>query len=138
VVVAFRILPPALLRIPPKGAVNLHASLLPKYRGAAPIHWAIINGERETGCTVFKLDKKVDTGAIIAQSTTKIGKNETTGDLYGRLKKQGANLLIHSLADIEKGDDTAASQDHSKATPAPKLFIQDCKIDFHQPAQKVH
>ena len=97
VVVAFKILPPNLLEIPKLGSVNLHASLLPKYRGAAPIHWAIINGEKETGCTVFFLDKSVDTGKIISQSSTPIGPDETTGELYERLKNLGANLLTQSV-----------------------------------------
>lgn len=138
VVVAFRILPPSILALPAKGSINLHASLLPKYRGAAPIHWAIINGEEETGCTIFMLDKNVDTGKIIAQSTTEIGQNETTGDLYNRLQKQGAELLLEAVNDIESGDHKVISQNHSEATPAPKLFSQDCKINFHQPAQKIH
>lgn len=88
-VVAFKILPTSALEIPLKGAVNLHASLLPKYRGAAPIHWAIMKGEEKTGNSVIKLNETVDSGAILAQSSTEIGKNETTGDLYERLKDRG-------------------------------------------------
>lgn len=137
-VVAFRILPPAVLEIPLKGSVNLHASLLPKYRGAAPIHWAIINGERRTGCTVFMLDETVDTGKIVMQSTTEIGDNETTGDLYNRLKIQGADLLVGAIDQIETGHFSPITQDEPKATPAPKLFTEDCKIDFHQSARDVH
>lgn len=138
VVVAFRILPPEILELPDKGSINLHASLLPKYRGAAPIHWAIINGEDETGCTVFFLDEQVDTGLILKQEKTPIGKNETTGDLYERLKIIGCNLLLESLDAIESGNYTTREQDHSKATPAPKLYTEDCKIDFHKPAEEVH
>ncbi|WP_138431584.1 methionyl-tRNA formyltransferase [Fodinibius saliphilus] len=138
VVVAFRILPPKVLTLPQKGSVNLHASLLPKYRGAAPIHWAIINGEDETGCTIFFLDENVDTGEIIKQEKTPIGPNETTGDLYGRLKKLGSNTLLEAVEEIDKETYETVSQEHSEATPAPKLFTDDCKIDFNQPAPKVH
>lgn len=138
VVVAFRILPSKLLELPSKGSVNLHASLLPKYRGAAPIHWSIINGEEKTGCTIFFLDEKVDTGQIIKQQETEIGPNETTGDLYKRLKKMGSELLAEAVEDIDQEAYELRPQNHDLATPAPKLFTQDCKIDFNQPAQKVH
>ncbi|HET6528556.1 MAG TPA: methionyl-tRNA formyltransferase [Balneolaceae bacterium] len=138
VVVAFRILPADVLELPSKGAVNLHASLLPKYRGAAPIHWAVMNGEEKTGCTIFWLDEKVDTGQIIKQRATEIGPNETTGDLYERLKKMGSELLMDAVEEIALGTAQASPQTHKKATPAPKLFTDDCRIDFHQPAQKVH
>lgn len=138
VVVAFRILPSKLLQLPSKGSVNLHASLLPKYRGAAPIHWSIINGEEKTGCTIFFLDEKVDTGQIIKQQETEIGPNETTGDLYKRLKKMGSELLAEAVEDIDQEAYELRPQNHDLATPAPKLFTQDCKIDFNQPAQKVH
>jgi len=138
VVVAFRILPRHVLEIPSKGSVNLHASLLPKYRGAAPIHWAIMNGEEKTGCTVFFLDEKVDTGAIIKQEATPIGPNETTGDLYERLKNMGSELLLESINEIEDGSCTLTPQDHSEATPAPKLFTEDCRVDFDNPAGEIH
>lgn len=138
VVVAFRILPPSVLKIPNMGSINLHASLLPKYRGAAPIHWAVINGEKETGCTVFFLDKKVDTGVIINQQKTDIGPNETTGDVYNRLKKMGGKLLLHSVDEIAHDSYSTLKQDDGKATKAPKLYTDDCKIDFNQPAQQVH
>ncbi|WP_428235237.1 methionyl-tRNA formyltransferase [Gracilimonas sp.] len=138
VVVAFRILPTSVLSIPKKGSINLHASLLPKYRGAAPIHWAIINGEEETGCTVFFLDEKVDTGNIILQQKTKIGDNETTGELYNRLRDMGSELLLESIHKIDSEDYTLSAQDHSIATPAPKLFRDDCHIDFNKPAADVH
>lgn len=138
VVVAFRILPKKILRIPAKGSVNLHASLLPKYRGAAPIHWAVINGEEKTGCTVFFLDEKVDTGSIIKQSETPIGPNETTGDLYGRLKEMGSELLLEAVKEIENGTYSLTPQDDSKATPAPKLFTEDCRIDFDGHAVTIH
>lgn len=138
VVVAFRILPTSVLSIPKKGSINLHASLLPKYRGAAPIHWAIINGEEETGCTVFFLDEKVDTGNIILQQKTEIGDNETTGELYNRLRDMGSELLLESIHKIDSEDYTLSAQDHSIATPAPKLFRDDCHIDFNKPAADVH
>lgn len=138
VVVAFRILPENILAIPSRGSVNLHASLLPKYRGAAPIHHAVMNGETETGCTVFMLDKDVDTGQIITQKATPIGKNETTGDVYNRLKKMGSDILVEAIDGIEKNEYELQAQDHSKATPAPKLFTEDCKVSFGQTAQEVH
>lgn len=138
VVVAFRILPPAILEIPAKGAVNLHASLLPKYRGAAPIHWAVMNGEKETGCTVFFLDEQVDTGQIICQQQISIGKNETTGDIYERLKHMGSSLLLEAVDAIEKETYTTTKQNEAQATGAPKLFSEDCKIDFNMPARQVH
>lgn len=138
VVVAFRILPPEVLKLPGKGSINLHASLLPKYRGAAPIHWAVINGEEKTGCTIFFLDEEVDTGKIIKQKETPIGPNETTGDVYERLKKLGSDLVLEAVSEIDRGTYRVVSQDDEQATPAPKLFTDDCKVDFHQSAQKVH
>lgn len=138
VVVAFRILPASILEIPTIGSVNLHASLLPKYRGAAPIHWAIIQGEKETGCSVFFLDEKVDTGKIIAQNRTVIDLLETTGDVYNRLKESGADLLVQSINQIADGTVEAAAQNHELATPAPKLFKENTRIDFSKPADVVH
>lgn len=138
VVVAFRILPPNVLSIPKLGSINLHASLLPKYRGAAPIHWAVINGEKETGCTIFFLNEKVDTGKIIGQVKTDIGPMETTGDIYNRLKNLGANLLVDMVNQIAEGKTEPVAQNDEKATPAPKLFNENTRINFHQPASKVH
>ncbi|MFP8487491.1 methionyl-tRNA formyltransferase [Gracilimonas sp. Q87] len=138
VVVAFRILPDHILEIPEIGSVNLHASLLPKYRGAAPIHWAIMNGEKETGCTIFFLDEKVDTGNILLQKSTEIGQNETTGELYGRLRDMGSELILEALDLIDSGEYELKPQDHQKATPAPKLFKEDCHVDFNRPAIEVH
>ncbi|MCW9708003.1 methionyl-tRNA formyltransferase [Fodinibius salsisoli] len=138
VVVAFRILPPRLLELPSKGSVNLHASLLPKYRGAAPIHWAVIEGEKQTGCSIFFLDEKVDTGNIIKQQTTPIGRNETTGEVYNRLKKMGSDLLVEAVEEIDQDSYTTTPQNHEEATPAPKLFKEDCKIDFDHPAEQIH
>ncbi|MDR9416958.1 MAG: methionyl-tRNA formyltransferase [Gracilimonas sp.] len=138
VVVAFRILPKSILQIPKIGSVNLHASLLPKYRGAAPIHWAVIQGEEKTGCSIFFLDEKVDTGNIILQESTAIGENETTGEVYERLMKMGSSLLVKAVDQIRKESYTLQSQDHHRATPAPKLFKEDCHIDFNLPARQVH
>jgi len=138
VVVAFRILPKSILEIPRIGSVNLHASLLPKYRGAAPIHWAIINGEEETGCTVFFLDEKVDTGNIITQEKISIFENETTGELYERLRDKGAELLLNSVEKIDGQDFNLQKQDDELATPAPKLFREDCHVDFNNPPEDVH
>ena len=138
VVVAFRILPNQVLSIPAIGSINLHASLLPKFRGAAPIHWAIINGEEETGCSVFFLDEKVDTGEIVAQFKTEIGPMETTGDLYDRLKVKGAELLKETVDQIAGGTTEGRAQNHEEATPAPKLFKENTKIDFNEPVKDVH
>lgn len=138
VVVAFRILPGEILKIPVKGSVNLHASLLPKYRGAAPIHWAIIRGEKETGCTVFFLNEKVDGGKVIGRCKTPIGFTETTGDLYDRLKMIGADLLVDSVNNIASGRIEEAIQDENEVTSAPKLSKENTKVDFHQSAYEVH
>lgn len=138
VVVAFKILPENILELPRVGSVNLHASLLPKYRGAAPIHWAIINGETETGCTVFFLDKGVDTGKIAGTVSTPIGPYETTGEVYNRLMDLGAALMVRCLNDIATDSIELSEQNHDKATPAPKLFKDNTRIDFELPAKKVH
>lgn len=138
VVAAFKILPKSLLRIPATGSINLHASLLPKYRGAAPIHWAIINGEKETGCSVFFLDENVDTGQIINQKKTPIGPSETTGDLYNRLKLEGAKLIEESVDLIAEGEVKTEIQNHHLATPAPKLFRDNTRVDFSKSAIAIH
>lgn len=138
VVVAFRILPSQILEIPTRGAINLHASLLPKYRGAAPIQWAIIRGEKETGCTVFFLNEKVDGGQIIAQKSTPIGKMETTGDLYERLKDMGSVLLKECVDQIADESYTLKTQNEEEVTSAPKLFKENTQIDFNKSANEVH
>ena len=138
VVVAFRVLPVSVLKIPKIGSVNLHASLLPKYRGAAPIHWAIINGEEKTGCTIFFLDEKVDTGNIILQQETEIGWEETTGDLYERLRMMGSDALLEAVEKIANSEYTLQSQNDAEATPAPKLFNDHCHINFGQTVDEVH
>lgn len=138
VVVAFRILPQEILDIPRIGSVNLHASLLPRYRGAAPIHWAVISGEKKTGCTVFFLEQQVDAGQILSQVETAIGPNETTGEVYERLKMMGADLLLEAVGDIASGDYETVVQNDEAASPAPKLFSKDCRLDFSKTASAVH
>ncbi len=138
VVVAFKILPESILQIPGEGAINLHASLLPKYRGAAPIHHAVMNGETETGCTVFFLNKGIDTGNIIEQRKTPVGVDETTGDVYERLMELGSELLRDCVDSIAAGTAEAKPQPDAPATRAPKLYKERCQIDFDQPAEQVH
>lgn len=138
VVVAFRILPPVVLEQGRMGAVNLHASLLPKYRGAAPIHHAILHGESETGCTIFKLNEKMDAGQIIARVKVPIGPNDTTGDLYQRLSIEGATLLKDAVEQIENQQANFQTQDESLACPAPKVFTEHGHLDIQKPADQVH
>lgn len=138
VVVAFKILPESLLELPGKGAINLHASLLPKYRGAAPIHWSVINGDEQTGCTVFFLEKSVDTGNVMGQVKTPIKPNETTGDVYNRLQVIGAELLVECVNQIAANSFTLSAQDDAEATPAPKLFKNNTKLNFGDSAQNIH
>jgi methionyl-tRNA formyltransferase len=137
VVVAFRILPPRLFAIPRLGSINLHASLLPKYRGAAPINWAIINGESETGVTTFFLEEKVDTGGIILQCTTPIAPDEDAGSLHDRLAALGAAAVLDTVRLIEQGKANPQPQAHTAATAAPKIFKEDCRIDWSRPADRI-
>ena len=132
VVVAFRILPPEVYQLAPYGAVNAHASLLPKYRGAAPIHWAVYHGEKETGVTVFQIDKKVDTGNIILQEKIEILEEDTTGKLYDVLQKISADALLKALDMLESDKVEYLSQDDSLATPAPKVRPDTGKLDFNK------
>lgn len=139
VVVAFRMLPEAVWNMPPLGSINLHGSLLPNYRGAAPIHWAVINGEKETGVSTFFLKHQIDTGNIIAQAKTPIGKNETTGEIYNRLMNLGAGLLVQTLKEIDEGTFIEIPQDLSKESKhAPKIFKEDCLINWNDTAQNIH
>ncbi len=138
VVVAFRILPPEVFTIPEKGAFNLHASLLPKYRGAAPINWAIINGETETGVTTFFLEEQVDTGNIIMQARCPIGENETAGELHDKLAKIGAGVVVYTVRMIEQGRAETSPQDESLTSRAPKLTKKTGKINWTAPARNVH
>lgn len=133
VVVAFRMLPAAVFEMPAKGTFNLHASLLPQYRGAAPINWAVINGETETGVTTFFIEKQIDTGKIIHQKKVKIAANETAGTLHNNLMSVGADLVLKTVNDIANETYTITEQDHNLATKkAPKIFKEDCKIDWNK------
>jgi methionyl-tRNA formyltransferase len=138
VVVAFRILPPEVFTIPRLGSFNLHASLLPKYRGAAPINWALIQGEEETGVTTFFLQEKVDTGSILLQARLRIGLNETAGELHDRLANLGSQVVLQTVRTIEVGNVTVQPQDESLVSLAPKIFKEDCSIDWHKPSQQIH
>jgi methionyl-tRNA formyltransferase len=133
-VVAFRILPEAVFALPPLGTVNLHASLLPAYRGAAPINWAVMNGETKTGLTTFYIRKKVDTGDVIMQKAIDILPEESFGELHDRMAQMGADLLLETVNRIERGEATAIEQDDSLATPAPKITPEHCRIDWSKPA----
>ena len=138
VVVAFRILPAELYSMPPRGAFNLHASLLPRYRGAAPIQRAIMNGERETGVTTFFLKEKVDTGQIILRESTPIGEDENAGDLADRLANLGADVVVRTVQAIEQGATVPVAQREEDATSAPKILKEDCWIDWSKPSSVIH
>ena len=138
VVVAFKILPPAVYEAAKFGAFNLHGSLLPKYRGAAPIHHAVMAGERKTGVTTFLLKKEVDTGDIIMQREMEIGPDETTGDVHDRMMHIGADAAVETVRIIEAGRVSAVRQDDAVATPAPKVYREDGEIDWTEPAVRVH
>lgn len=137
IVIAFRILPRAVFSIPKLGTFNVHGSLLPKYRGAAPINWAIINGDNVTGLTSFLLDDKVDTGNILLNVKENINPNDTAGDLHDRLMMIAPKLTVDTVELLLSGDFTPEKQDESKATPAPKLFRDQLKIDFSKSALEV-
>ncbi len=141
VVVAFRILPEVVWNMPRLGTFNLHASLLPQYRGAAPLNWAVINGETITGVTTFLLDHNVDTGKIFFQRKTHIGVNDTVGDIHDRLMKTGAGLVLETVDALAEGEVQAIPQSelfHNKnLKPAPKIFKEDCKIDWLKKVQEV-
>ena len=138
-VVAYgRILPQRVLDIPQKGCINIHASLLPDYRGSAPYQWAVLDGKAETGVTAMYLCREMDAGDMIDTAKTPIGENETAGELLDRLAVLGADLLHKTLCAIENGTAKAVPQDHSKATYAPMLDKTMCPIDFQKSARKVH
>lgn len=138
VVVAFRILPEDVFMMPPAGCINLHASLLPQYRGAAPINWAIINGERETGLTTFFIQKRVDTGNVILQEKIPIGSDETFEEMHDKMAEIGAALLLKTIDLIEAGQAQPLLQDSSLATPAPKLSPEMGRIDWDKSAVQIH
>ncbi|GAB2826431.1 methionyl-tRNA formyltransferase [Ferruginibacter profundus] len=161
IVVAFRMLPEVVWNMPPMGSVNLHGSLLPQYRGAAPINWAVINGEKETGVTTFKLKHEIDTGDILLQQSFPIGENDTAGDVHDTMKEIGAQLLVRTVKGLVDGSlketpqtsmvsgessikNTADLSGHSPLTidhslkHAPKIFTETCKIDFSKTVAAVH
>lgn len=162
IVVAFRMLPEAVWNMPKMGTVNVHGSLLPQYRGAAPINWAVINGEHETGVTTFKLKHEIDTGDILLQESFPIGEDETAGEVHDRMKEIGAQLLVKTVEGLVNGtleekpqvsmvnselsiNDSENSNTHSPLTiqhsplkHAPKIFTDTCKIDFSKTVEDVH
>ena len=143
VVVAFRMLPKVVWGMPSLGTINLHASLLPQYRGAAPINWAIINGEKETGVTTFFINEEIDTGAILKQQKVNISETDTAGDLHDKLMKVGANVLVETIINIFKGEIKPIPQDqlvsgNEELKKAPKIFRENCKIDWNKPSEEVY
>lgn len=138
VVVAYgRILPDDILAVPKYGAINVHGSLLPKYRGAAPIQWAVLNGDKITGVTTMYLASEMDTGDIIYTAETEIGEYETSGELFDRLKDMGAELLVKTLRDIDAGTAPRAPQDHSKASYVTMMDKSICPIDWNKTPREV-
>ncbi|AQS59051.1 methionyl-tRNA formyltransferase [Desulforamulus ferrireducens] len=139
VVVAYgKILPPAILHLPPKGCINVHASLLPQYRGSAPIHWAVINGERTTGVTTMFMDEGMDTGDMILKKQLTIDHHDNVGVVHDRLAKMGAELLVETLELLEHNKAPRQPQDHSQATYAPMLKKEHELIDWHKSAPAIH
>lgn len=143
IVVAFRMLPEIVWNLPPLGTFNLHASLLPNYRGAAPINWAIINGEKETGVTTFFLEKQIDTGKIILQEKTNIKETDNAGILHDRLMEIGSKLVLRTVHEIETDslnliDQSAIIEKLTAIKPAPKIFKEDCSIDWNEDIEKIY
>lgn len=141
IVVAFRMLPEVVWNMPAMGTINLHGSLLPQYRGAAPINWAVINGEKETGATTFKLKHEIDTGDILLQEKLSIGENETAGEVHDRMKIMGAQLLVKTVEGIADGrlkEQAQSSFDLSALKHAPKIFTETCVIDWNKSATQTH
>ncbi|MBX9784480.1 MAG: methionyl-tRNA formyltransferase [Chitinophagaceae bacterium] len=158
IVVAFRMLPEVVWNMPPMGTINVHGSLLPQYRGAAPINWAVINGEKETGVTTFKLKHEIDTGDILLQESFPIGEDETAGEVHDRMKEIGAALLVKTVEGLAEGSLQERPQstvdspqlntgvllltvNHKPSTllkHAPKIFTETCKIDFSKTVEEVH
>lgn len=141
VVVAFRMLPEVVWNMPRLGTFNLHGSLLPQYRGAAPLNWAVINGETKTGVTTFLLDHEIDTGKVLFKYETEIGENETVGDIHDRLMETGAGLVLKTVDALASGEYKAIPQEELAAGTeikhAPKIFKDDCKIDWNKPTETV-
>ncbi len=144
IVVAFRMLPEVVWNMPPLGTVNLHGSLLPQYRGAAPIHWAVINGEKETGVTTFKLKHEIDTGDILLQKSFPISEDETTGEVHDKMKMIGAEVLVETVKGLAAGSlqelaqSSVVSSELSVLKHAPKIFTETCQIDWNQSVAVLH
>ena len=139
VVVAFRMLPEAVWAMPPRGTINLHGSLLPQYRGAAPINWAVMNGEKTTGVTTFFIEKEIDTGKIIFTDTLPIGENDSAGDLHDTMMWTGADLVVKTVKAIEAGNYPEQPQDFSgELKAAPKIFKETTEIDWARDAASLH
>jgi len=144
IVVAFRMLPELVWNMPPMGTINLHGSLLPQYRGAAPINWAIINGEKETGVTTFKLKHEIDTGDILMQESFAIGENETAGEVHDKMKEIGAGVLLQTIRGIaddslnEKPQLSTINHQPSTLNHAPKIFTETCTIDWNKSVEEVY
>lgn len=145
VVVAFRMLPEVVWNMPPMGTINLHASLLPQYRGAAPINWAIINGEKETGVTTFKLQHEIDTGNILLQKKIDIRDDETAGELHDEMMETGADLLLQTINELQKNTITEIQQSNSKfkiqiaeLKHAPKIFTETCEINWQKNVDEIY
>lgn len=140
IVVAFRMLPELVWNMPPMGTVNLHGSLLPKYRGAAPINWAVINGETETGVTTFKLKHEIDTGDILLQQSIPIGPDETAGEVHDKMKTIGAAVLLETVKGLAAGTLAEKPQDQfpGELKHAPKIFTDTCRINWNANATEIH
>lgn len=138
IVIAFRMLPEVVWGMPPLGTFNLHASLLPKYRGAAPLNWAVINGDEETGVTTFFLKHEIDTGDIIEQRKIKIHPEDNVGTIHDKLMMLGAEMVEHTVADIAAGNVKPLPQPAGEFTPAPKIFKETCRIKWDSESQKIH
>lgn len=143
VVVAFRMLPEVVWNMPPMGTINVHGSLLPQYRGAAPINWAVINGEKETGVTTFKLKHEIDTGDILLQSRFAIGEDETAGEVHDKMKDIGAALLVQTVKGLAEGKLVEQPQQSDRPgltilKHAPKIFTETCQIDWKRSSADIH
>ncbi len=141
IVVAFRMLPEIVWNMPPMGTVNVHGSLLPQYRGAAPINWAVINGEKETGVTTFKLQHAIDTGNILMKEVIPIGEDENAGSVHDRMKEIGAQLLVRTIKGLAEDSITEIPQDsvmESDLKHAPKIFTETCKIDWNKGVDDIY
>lgn len=143
IVIAFRMLPEVVWQMPPLGTFNLHASLLPRYRGAAPINWAVINGDTETGVTTFFLKHEIDTGDVIQQRSCPIARHDNVEDVHDRLMAMGADMVLETVDAIIAGTVKPIPQDQlltagQQATPAPKIFKDTCRIDWSRPAEALY